>query len=128
MQYVKLGKTGVDVSRICLGCMSFGVPGRENGVFPWAKSLDEARPMMKRALDLGINYISPLPKGIRAGDTLRLSLVKSPSHAPKDVEWYCDGEACSTTIQADSGIHTVKAVLSFKDGHTETLETQYRAE
>jgi hypothetical protein len=32
MQYVKLGSTGVDVSKICLGCMSFGKPGKENGV------------------------------------------------------------------------------------------------
>ena len=34
MQYVKFGNTGMDVSRICLGMMSFGKPGKENGVFP----------------------------------------------------------------------------------------------
>ena len=34
MKYVKLGNSGVDVSRICLGMMSFGKPGTENGVFP----------------------------------------------------------------------------------------------
>lgn len=34
MKYVKLGNSGVDVSRICLGMMSFGKPGNENGVFP----------------------------------------------------------------------------------------------
>ena len=56
MQYVKLGNTGVDVSRICLGCMSFGKPGKENGVFPWAKDYDEAKPIFKKAIDLGINY------------------------------------------------------------------------
>lgn len=56
MQYVKLGSTGVDVSRICLGCMSFGKPGKENGVFPWAKDYDEAKPIFKKAVDLGINY------------------------------------------------------------------------
>ena len=56
MQYVKLGNTGVDVSRICLGCMSFGKPGKENGVFPWAKDYDDAKPIFKRAIDLGINY------------------------------------------------------------------------
>ena len=56
MQYVKLGSTGVDVSRICLGCMSFGKPGKENGVFPWAKDYEDAKPIFKRAVDLGINY------------------------------------------------------------------------
>ena len=56
MQYVKLGNTGVDVSRICLGCMSFGKPGKENGVFPWAKDYDGAKPIFKKAVDLGINY------------------------------------------------------------------------
>ena len=56
MQYVKLGNTGVDVSRICLGCMSFGKPGKENGVFPWAKDYEDAKPIFKKAVDLGINY------------------------------------------------------------------------
>ncbi len=56
MQYVKLGSTGVDVSRICLGCMSFGRPGKENGVFPWAMDYDDAKPIFKKAVDLGINY------------------------------------------------------------------------
>ena len=52
MQYVKLGNTGVDVSRICLGCMSFGKPGKENGVFPWAKDYEDAKPIFKKAVDL----------------------------------------------------------------------------
>ncbi len=56
MQYVKFGNTGMDVSRICLGCMSFGKPGKENGVFPWAKDYNEAKPIFKKAIDLGINY------------------------------------------------------------------------
>ena len=56
MQYVKFGNTGMDVSRICLGMMSFGKPGSENGVFPWAKDYDDAKPLFKKAIDLGINY------------------------------------------------------------------------
>jgi 1-deoxyxylulose-5-phosphate synthase len=54
MEYVKLGSTGLDVSRICLGCMSYGVP--ERGAHPWSLDLDEARPFLTRALDLGINF------------------------------------------------------------------------
>ena len=56
MQYVKFGNTGMDVSRICLGMMSFGKPGKENGVFPWARDFEDAKPIFKRAIDLGINY------------------------------------------------------------------------
>ena len=56
MQYVKFGNTGMDVSRICLGMMSFGKPGIENGLFPWALTIDKARPIFKKAIDLGINY------------------------------------------------------------------------
>lgn len=56
MKYVKLGNTGVDVSRICLGMMSFGTPGPENGLFPWARTFEDAKPIFKKAVDLGINY------------------------------------------------------------------------
>ncbi|OBW92703.1 aldo/keto reductase [Gallibacterium salpingitidis] len=56
MKYVKLGNTGVDVSRICLGMMGFGTPGSENGLFPWAKNFDEGLTIFKRAIELGINY------------------------------------------------------------------------
>ena len=53
MQYVKFGSTGMDVSRICLGMMSFGKPGKENGVFPWAKDYEDGKEMFKKAVDLG---------------------------------------------------------------------------
>ncbi|ULQ50766.1 aldo/keto reductase [Flavihumibacter fluvii] len=56
MKYIKLGNTGLDVSKICLGMMSFGKPGKENGVFPWAKTLEEGKPIFKKAIELGINY------------------------------------------------------------------------
>lgn len=56
MKYVKLGNTGVDVSKICLGCMSFGKPNVKNGVFPWAKDYDEAKPIFQKAIESGINY------------------------------------------------------------------------
>ncbi len=54
MEYVKLGNTGMDVSRICLGCMSFGIGGR--GLFPWALNEERSRPIIKKALELGINF------------------------------------------------------------------------
>ena len=54
MQTTKLGRTGLEVSRICLGCMSYGEPGR--GAHPWTLGEAESRPFLRRALDLGINF------------------------------------------------------------------------
>jgi aryl-alcohol dehydrogenase-like predicted oxidoreductase len=54
MEYTKLGSTGLEVSRICLGCMSFGVP--ERGGHPWSLDEDHAAPIIHRALDAGINF------------------------------------------------------------------------
>jgi aryl-alcohol dehydrogenase (NADP+) len=54
MKYVRLGNTGLRVSRICLGCMSYGVP--ERGGHPWSLPEDQARPFFAQALDAGINF------------------------------------------------------------------------
>ena len=54
MEYKKLGKTGLQVSRICLGCMSYGIP--ERGAHPWSLPEDQSRPFIQRALELGINF------------------------------------------------------------------------
>lgn len=54
MEYVKLGNTGLDVSRICLGCMSFG--DATKWTHPWVLNEENSRPILKRALELGINF------------------------------------------------------------------------
>jgi len=54
MNYVKLGQTGLKVSRLCLGCMTYGVPDR--GAHTWTLDEEESRPFIKRALELGINF------------------------------------------------------------------------
>jgi 1-deoxyxylulose-5-phosphate synthase len=54
MQYVKLGSTGLDVSRLCLGCMTFGIP--ERGNHTWTLPEDQSRPLIRQALELGINF------------------------------------------------------------------------
>ncbi len=53
MEYVKLGNTGLDVSRICLGCMGFG---DTQWVHKWVLDEENSRPVIKRALELGINF------------------------------------------------------------------------
>ena len=54
MQYVRLGTTGLQVSRICLGCMSYGEPDR--GGHEWSLGEDDARPFFARAIEAGINF------------------------------------------------------------------------
>ena len=54
MQYVQFGNTGLTVSRLCLGCMSFGDAAREG--HDWAMDLDASRPMIRQALEAGINF------------------------------------------------------------------------
>jgi len=54
MQYVKLGDTGLDVSRLCLGCMTFGVP--ERGPHPWTLDEEKSRPIIRQAIEAGINF------------------------------------------------------------------------
>ena len=54
MDYIKLGTTGLDVSRLCLGCMTYGIP--ERGPHTWTLDDEKTRPLIKRALDLGINF------------------------------------------------------------------------
>jgi aryl-alcohol dehydrogenase-like predicted oxidoreductase len=54
MEYVRLGKTGLQVSRLCLGCMTYGVPDR--GTHPWTLDEAETRPLIRQALDAGINF------------------------------------------------------------------------
>ena len=60
MEYVNLGRTGLKVSRICLGCMTYGrppAPGEpQAGRHAWALSEEESQPFLKQALDLGINF------------------------------------------------------------------------
>ncbi|GGW46133.1 oxidoreductase [Streptomyces lucensis JCM 4490] len=54
MQYVKLGSTGLDVSRICLGCMTYGLPDR--GTHEWTLDEETSRPLIRQALEAGVNF------------------------------------------------------------------------
>ncbi len=54
MEYVKLGSTGLDVSPLCVGCMTFGEPDR--GPHPWTLPEAESRPLIKAAIEAGVNF------------------------------------------------------------------------
>ena len=54
MEYTKLGNSGIEVSRFCLGCMSFGDPASK--MHAWTLNPEESEAIIKHALDLGINF------------------------------------------------------------------------
>lgn len=54
VNYKNLGNTGLKVSELCLGCMTFGVPDR--GDHPWTLPEEQSRPLIRQALDAGINF------------------------------------------------------------------------
>jgi predicted aldo/keto reductase-like oxidoreductase len=67
MEYTKLGRTGLDVSRICLGCMSYG-----GGNHAWSLGEEESRPFIKRAPEAGhqfLRYGEPLFARQQRGDS-----------------------------------------------------------
>jgi aryl-alcohol dehydrogenase-like predicted oxidoreductase len=55
MDYVRLGRTGLEVSRLCLGCMTFGNPNR--GAHAWTLEEDASRPLIRAALEAGVNFL-----------------------------------------------------------------------
>lgn len=54
MNYRKLGNTGLDISPLCLGCMTFGLPDRGN--HEWTLDDDKSRPIIRQAIESGINF------------------------------------------------------------------------
>ncbi|MGG5315121.1 aldo/keto reductase [Enterococcus sp. AZ072] len=54
MRYIKFGNTGMDVSPLCLGTMGFGDP--DSGFHEWVLREEDSRPVVQKALDLGINF------------------------------------------------------------------------
>jgi len=54
MDYTRLGSSGLQVSRLCLGCMTFGEPAR--GSHEWTLDADQARPILRKAVDSGFNF------------------------------------------------------------------------
>ncbi|HEX2605634.1 MAG TPA: aldo/keto reductase [Oxalicibacterium sp.] len=54
MEYINLGRTGMKVSKLCLGCMTYGVPDR--GLHAWTLDEEKSRPLIRQAVEQGINF------------------------------------------------------------------------
>jgi 1-deoxyxylulose-5-phosphate synthase len=76
VKYARLGRTGLEVSRICLGCMSFGDASK--GFHPWAMDEAAARPFFERTVDAGINFFDTA--NIYSGGTSEEFLGRALKH------------------------------------------------
>jgi hypothetical protein len=70
MEYAKLGNSGMDVSRICLGCMGFG--DAERGVHKWVLNDESSQPIIKKALS-ELNLETEMDRRIERGRGCRLN-------------------------------------------------------
>lgn len=78
MEYAKLGNSGLSVSRLCAGCMSFGDPA--SNMHAWTLNPKESETLIKRALDLGL--ISLIPQM-----SIQMELVRNISDVPLEIMW-----------------------------------------
>ena len=122
MDYIKLGTTGLDVSPIAIGAMTYGEPGKGHPV--WSKGEDEARPLIKHALDAGINFF----------DTANLySLGSSEEILGRAIKDYADRDAVVIATKLrhpmclgpnSSGLSR-KAIMQKVDHSLQRLGTDY---
>ncbi|WP_169081323.1 aldo/keto reductase [Paenibacillus sp. PL91] len=122
MEYIKFGNTGMDVSRICLGCMSFGnvLPGGHQ----WVLDEERSRPIIKRALELGINFFDTA--NIYAGGTSEEIIGKTlKDYASRD-EIVLATKVWGRMHQGPNGAGlSRKAIMSEIDKSLKRLGTDY---
>lgn len=122
MEYIKLGNTGLDVSRLCLGCMSFG--DSDVWIHKWLLDEENSRPIIKRALELGINFF----------DTANVySLGKSEEILGRALKDYANRDEVVIATKVQGKMHegpngsglSRKSIMSEIDKSLRRLETDY---
>jgi len=116
MEYSKLGNSDLQVSRLCVGCMSFGNP--ESNFHAWTLSAEESEALVKRALDLGINFFDTA--NIYSAGTSEEYLGRAIKNnvARHKV-------AIATKVYFNEGKLSKAAILREIDGSLKRLETDY---
>jgi aryl-alcohol dehydrogenase-like predicted oxidoreductase len=122
MEYTKLGNTGMDVSRICLGCMGFG--DAERWTHKWVLNEEDSRPVIRKALELGINFF----------DTANIySLGTSEEYLGRTLKDFANRDEIVIATKVWGRMHdgqngaglSRKAILSEIDKSLKRLETDY---
>lgn len=78
MEYTKLGKTDITISKLCVGCMSFGKAGT---MHDWTLDETESEKVIRHALDLGINFSTP-PTATRRAPAKNIWAARSSAASP----------------------------------------------
>ena len=122
MEYTKLGNTGIDVSRLCLGCMGFG--DAERWTHKWVLNEENSRPILKKAIELGINFF----------DTANIySLGRSEEIVGRALKDFANRDEIVIATKLHGKMHegpngaglSRKAVFSEIDKSLKRLETDY---
>jgi len=122
MDYVNLGHTGLKVSRLCLGCMSFGIPGQ--GTHEW--TLDEAtsRPFFRQAIEAGINFFDTA-NGYSAGTSEEITGRALKDFARRDEIVIATKGFVPWRNAPNTGGLSRKAILQAVDDSLARLGTDY---
>lgn len=122
MEYIKLGNTGLDVSRLCLGCMGFG--DADKWLHQWVLNEENSRPVIKKALDMGINFF----------DTANVySLGTSEEYLGRALKEYANRDEVVIATKVHGKMHagpngsglSRKAIMSEIDKSLNRLGTDY---
>ena len=116
MQYVKLGKSDLNVSRICLGCMSFGEKTKN---LPWTLDQEQTDTIIKKALDLGINFFDTA--NVYGNGTSEIFIGKSFKKFVKDRK----DIVVATKVRWNEGQLSKEAIMREIDGSLKRLQMDY---
>src|ERR1043165_3745180 len=122
MEYVRLGSTGMKVSHICLGCMGFG--DAERWVHKWVLNEENSRPVIQKALEMGINFFDTANVySIGASEEI---LGRALKDFAKRAEVVIATKVTGKMSDAPNGGGlSRKAILSEIDNSLKRLETDY---
>ena len=116
MEYVNLGKSDLKVSKICLGCMSFG---EKTKTWPWTLNQEQTDLMIKKALDLGINFFDTA--NCYANGTSEVFIGNSFKKYVKDRK----DIVVATKVRWNEGQLSKEAILREIDGSLKRLQMEY---
>jgi aryl-alcohol dehydrogenase-like predicted oxidoreductase len=122
MEYIRFGSTGMKVSRICLGCMSYGGPTER---WQWALNEEQSRPFIKQALELGINFFDTANVYSNGGSELVVGKALRDFAASRDEVVIATKVYFEMNDKPNQGGLSRKHILSSIDASLKRLGTDY---